>query len=852
MIKLIFSVIIATYNSEKWIGEAIDSLIGQSLDFEKNIEVIIVDDASNDNTGAICQKYAARYPDNFKYIQNTQNEGPSFSRNIGLEHATGDYINFLDSDDTLSKNTLKEVLTIFNSNDETDLVSVPIYFFEEMAGEHYLNYKFDETRVADLLEHPECYQLSGPSSFIRRDAAKGIEFPNIITSEDVVFINEILINNPNIGLCKTGRYNYRKRKDKSSIIDNSQLKKEYYADRCNNYFKYLIDKSLDKYGEVPRFIQNVILYDIHWMLDVKNIPEILNSNEIANFKSSLKDVLTYIDDESIEEYDLMDDDCKLKSLFVKYGELPEEITSRFESNTVFIDVYEIINDELYVLANVSNTKDREIDVYINNEKIETKKVTFPQRDKYCIDSLYSKDHSFEFRLPLSKGKSIEIEFRQNNDTLHIDFSRPCNFSRVVGYAKTKDYLSILKEDKILIEKKTTLKWIRQEIKTIANMLKKREPGFHIGVPFRIAYMLGYPFLRNKHIWFYMDRPESSDDNGEHLFRYAADKDPHIKKYFVIKKDSKDFNRMKEIGNVLAFKSIKHRYLGMFVENIVTSHPDNEIIYPFWGRYPYFAGLLKSNNVFLQHGIIKEDISSWLNKTNMNLSFFLTSAKLEYESIFKYPYNYDKDVVQLLGLPRYDNLENQKDKRQIIIMPSWRRNLDRKSEDYIKESEYFRRFNSLINNKRLIENAREHDYEIIFRPHPKVYGFIELFDENDYVKIDYDKIRYQTLFNNGSILITDYSSVAFDFAYLYKPVIYYHYGDDYHFDAEHSFFNYETMGLGEISKDEDGLVNLIIEYMENDCKIKEKYYKRIRDFYLFTDKNNCKRVYDSIKEIPLKD
>lgn len=850
--KLIFSVIIATYNSEKWIGEAIDSLISQDLDFEDNIEAIIVDNASNDNTKSICQDYVAKYPNNIIYLQNSENKGPSFSRNIGLEHATGQYVNFLDSDDTISKNTMKDVLAIFNDREDVDLVCIPIHFFEGMEGEHYLNYKFKESRVVNLLENPECYQLSGPSSFIRRNATESIEFPDIVTSEDVVFVNEILINNPNIGLCKTGRYNYRKRKDKTSIIDNSQLKKEYYADRCNHYFKYLIDESLGKYGEVPKFIQNVILYDIRWMLAVENIGEILDSDEMAKFKNCLKDVLTCIDDENIKEYGLMDDDAKLKSLFIKYGDFSQEIIEQFESDTVFIDVYDIIGNELYVLANVSNIREREIDTYINNQKIKTKKVRFPQRDRYCIDSIYSKDCSFEFRLPLSKEKILEIEFRQGNDALHIDFSRPCNFSRIVGYAKTRDYLSILKGDRIVIEKKTTLKWIKQEVKTIARMLKKREPGFHVGVPFRIAYMLGYPFLKNKHIWFYMDRPDVSDDNGEHLFKYAVDKDPHIKKYFIIKEDSKDFGRMKEIGNVLGFKSMKHRYLGMFVENIVTSHPDNEIIYPFWGRYPYFAGLLKSNNVFLQHGIIKEDISSWLNRSNMNLSFFLTSARLEYESIFRYPYNYDDNVVQLLGLPRYDNLENREDRRQIIIMPSWRRNLDRKSKDYISKSEYFKRFNSLINNERLIEKAHEHDYEIIFRPHPKVYGFIELFDENDYVKIDHDRVRYQTLFNNGSILITDYSSVAFDFAYLYKPVIYYHYGNDYHFDAEHSFFDYETMGLGEISRDEDDLVDLIVEYMENDCKIKDEYKSRIKDFYLFTDRNNCKRVYDAIKKIPLKD
>ena len=455
-------------------------------------------------------------------------------------------------------------------------------------------------------------------------------------------------------------------------------------------------------------------------------------------------------------------------------------------------------------------------------------------------------------IPLSKSKKFEIRFETENKRLNIDFSRPCNFSKSIGYAKTKHYISILKENIIILKRKTTLNWIKQEIITQLNMIKHHESGFLKALPFRIAYMIGYPFLKNKRIWFYMDRPNESDDNGLHLFKYSVKQDEDIDKYFIIDANNEDFDEIKKIGKVLPYKSLKHRFLGLYVENIISSHPDNEIIYPFWGGYPFFAGLLKSNNIFLQHGILKDNISDWLNIKNMNLSFFLVSSKKEYDSTFKYPYNYEKEVIQLRGLPRYDNLKNVEDKHEIIIMPSWRRYLTRKSNEYIAESEYFKRFNSLINNEKLIEKAREHNYEIIFRPHPNVYNFIELFDENDYVKIDYEKTKFQTLFNNGSLLITDYSSVAFDFAYLYKPVIYYQYGKDYHFDTEKSFFDYESMGMGEICKNEDELVDLIIGYIENDCKIKNKYAKRIDDFFLFNDKNNCKRVHEAIHEVPLKD
>ena len=847
-----FSVIIATYNSENWIKECLNSLISQTIGFEDNIEVIIIDNGSCDETETICREYVNDHPNNFKYIQNHENSGPAMARNIGMTHASGDYVNFLDSDDYMSKNTFKSVLNFFEKHPDVDLVSVPIYFFENEQGPHYLNYKFEKTQKVNLLENPDCYQLSGPSSFIKRTATKNVEFPDIITSEDVVFVNEVLINNPNIGLCREGRYNYRKRKDNSSIINNSQSNKRYYTQRVEDYFSHLIDKSHKKYGEVPEFIQNVIMYDINWMLKIKNIPDILDENEMNEFKMALGGVLQKIDDETIYNYRFMDKNEKINAFLLKYGDYSNPIFSKLEADTVNIDIYDIINDELYVLAHIYPIKEHRLKVLVNGEELETNELRFPQRDLKYLDYTYCKDYSFEFKIPISKGKSYEIEFRNGNEVLKIDFERPCNFSKIVGYAKTKDYLSILEGNKIILKKKSTMGWIKQEIKATIHMLKERKPGYKVGIPFRMMYMAGYPFLRNKHIWFFMDRPEVADDNGMHLFRYAIDKDKSVKKYFIVKKDSPDYEEMKKIGNVIPFKSIKHRFLGMFVENIVTSQPDNEVIYPFWGTYPHIAGILKSNNVFLQHGIIKDDISSWLNKFTMNLSFFLTSATPEYESIFKHDYNFDENVVQLLGLPRYDTLENNEDKKQIVIMPSWRRYMTRKPDDYIKETEFFKRFNSLLNNEKLIDTCKENNYEIIFKPHPRVYEFIELFDKNNYVTIDYDRTRYQTLFNNGSLLITDYSSVAFDFSYLHKPVIYYQYGTDYHFDLKDSYFDYETMGFGEVVKSEEKLVDLIIDYIENDCPIKEEYSKRIDEFFLYNDKNNCKRVYDAIKKIPLKD
>ena len=186
------------------------------------------------------------------------------------------------------------------------------------------------------------------------------------------------------------------------------------------------------------------------------------------------------------------------------------------------------------------------------------------------------------------------------------------------------------------------------------------------------------------------------------------------------------------------------------------------------------------------------------------------------------------------------------------MPSWRRYLNHENKYTISDSSYFKTYNSLINNKKLIETAKEHGYEIIFRPHPHVYRFIDLFDENKYVKIDYERGSYQDLFKKGALLVTDYSSVAFDFAYLKKPVLYYQYGEDYHFNLDESYFDYDKMGFGEVCESEDDLIKLIEEYMENDCKMKEKHIKNVEDYFIFTDTNNCYRVHEAIKKIPPRD
>ena len=248
---------------------------------------------------------------------------------------------------------------------------------------------------------------------------------------------------------------------------------------------------------------------------------------------------------------------------------------------------------------------------------------------------------------------------------------------------------------------------------------------------------------------------------------------------------------------------------------------------------------------IKFSITKDNISKWIRKYDKDLSLILTVSPLERNSFLGEDYNYSPEIIQILGFPRFDNLENNNLKKQILIMPSWREYLQ-KSEFALKNSKYFKGLNDLLNNEELIGYAKNRGYKIIFKPHPNLAKFIHLFDLDESIIAD-DKKTYRELFNESELLITDYSSVAFDFSYLKKPVIYYQYSDDYNFDLSESYFDYKTMGFGEVIKKEDDLIKLIKGYLDNNCEMKEVYKKRVDNFYKYNDQNNSKRVYNWIYE-----
>ena len=147
--------------------------------------------------------------------------------------------------------------------------------------------------------------------------------------------------------------------------------------------------------------------------------------------------------------------------------------------------------------------------------------------------------------------------------------------------------------------------------------------------------------------------------------------------------------------------------------------------------------------------------------------------------------------------------------------------------------------------------KENGYRGKFCVHTNNIANASDFQGNEVIGVSADIADYQKEFKKNALLITDYSSVAYDFAYLKKPVIYAQPDRDKFFAEQIydvGYWDYEQMGFGPVCYDYESTGKAITEAVMNECRLDEKYLKRIEAFYFKFDQNNCERVYHAIREI----
>lgn len=874
-----FSFIIPIYKAEKYLEEAIESVINQTIGFKDNIQLILVNDGSPDNSDKICKKYKEKYKKNIIYLEQV-NSGVSEARNNGLKYATGKFINFLDADDKWQLNACEKIESFFEKHKDIDAIACELEYFEAKSGlGHPLNFKFTHDKVINIYNNPNQITMHMASCFIRKKALEGLYFnKNLKYGEDSLLINTIILNKKQYGVLKSVHYMYRKRADETSAIDGCRFNKNFYIDTLHLFHNEIINISISKTGIVCPYIQYVLMYDLQWRIKRETPENVLDDLEQLTYKNMIRHILTFIEDSIILSQRHIWKEHKIYALCLKYNkDITDEleqigfdlffrakrITSLTDSSILKIG-YIKIKEEKVIIEGLINTpiKNDNYKIFVkdqNDKAYELDKIIdYKKREKKCLDGHFYYDKYFKITIPLIKNDILKLNFLFSYKSvpaveINIGFLDICRLNPV-GYLKTENNLIERKGNKLVIRNMSRRTHIRMEKNYDKKLFKD---GVWKLVFLRIISIL-ISYFNTKEIWLISDRKAAAGDNGEAFFKYLNNlKDKKIRPYFVIDKSSKDYERLKKIGKVIDYNSKKYKIMFLLSKKVISSQASDYVINPFGKSKKYMKDLYKFDFIFLQHGITKDDLSTWLNKMSKDINIFITASKKEYDSIINGDYYYDSDIIKLTGFARYDYLNKRKTNKKIAIIPTWRHSvkgcLDNKenpiyNKDF-KETEFFKFYNNLINNDILLSKMKEKGYEGTFFLHPLFEAQASHFKENDIIKVNKEKINYNSIFEEYALMITDYSSVFFDFAYLDKPIIYTQFDEKEFFEGhsyDKGYFDYKKDGFGPVEKDEKETVSQIIKSLENDCKIEDIYKQRIDDFFPKERTNNCQRILEAIK------
>ena len=350
-------------------------------------------------------------------------------------------------------------------------------------------------------------------------------------------------------------------------------------------------------------------------------------------------------------------------------------------------------------------------------------------------------------------------------------------------------------------------------------------------------------------WIVTERPDQARDNGYCFYRYLRETHPEQPAYYVIRRDSKDQEKLTALGNVIDFDSWRHYFYFCFSKIHISAHTGgcNPSGNPF---ARYVKKLLGHTEVFLPHGVSYGVSEFCLAKYGV-IDLFITSGKPEYDNVLAH-YGYRPDQVAYTGFPRLDGWHHIKvNPKQIVLMPTWRMYLAQNPDTVFEETDYYRTYQGLLDSSALARLLDEYDLRLVFYPHNDMCKYIASF-HTDCPRIEIaerdEQYDIQELLKSAALLITDYSSVHFDFAYMGKPVLYYQFDREEFWKKQYSQTDFDAAkdGFGPVAYDLSTLLENLQAAVKNGLKIEDKYYSRMRRFYEFYDEHNCDRVYEAIR------
>lgn len=476
--------------------------------------------------------------------------------------------------------------------------------------------------------------------------------------------------------------------------------------------------------------------------------------------------------------------------------------------------------------------------------------------------------SFSVEIPiraLSHGSTLRFLLKDKGESLALQAAAPDYQARLTTMLKQAYWcfdgfmMTFQRNEKkqptaYLFQKAGSLRRIRQEVRLLAEIAAAPYGSRRMALV-RMAYWLAYPVCRRKNIWITFDKLYKGGDCGEYFYRYMKDCGKDIMPVYVLRRDTADWKRMTQEGYApSAYGSLGQRLQYLYASVVFATHSS---VHAFCGfskwEIRFVQDLLRCVNTCIQHGLSVQDLAFDSNRVINNNKRYYCASKYEIQNLSKPEYDYAPGTLRLTGIPRYDGLKGREQK-QILITPTWRSYIAmpavmgkmRPYNPQFQETDYYKIFQELLEDEKLSACAKQNGYRILYLLHPVISAQKKDFHPADGIEIvSAAEVNYEQVLTQSSLMVTDYSGVQFDFAYMRKPVVYFH-PPKLPPHYEEGGFCYETQGFGEICRAGRELADLLCAYMETGCSLKECYRQREDVFFAFDDHENCRRIYEDAR------
>ena len=808
------------------------------------------------------------------------------------DKVTGKFVTGLESGDTWSEGTLQFVYEQMEKNPKLSVFMLKKMMQEGQTGA-FANDSTNKNAIKMNLDtNYNCYPFYLGGTFFEAEFLKKYKFDMKVPVEvERKFFLDLCLQKKKVMFLKDMRYySYAGREGDIAFYEGT-YDIDYYTRSFTEFWLPYLEVLEKKYGKIPKFIQYHVMFTIRSRI-IANLnnrnKHVIETGKEEKCLQMIGILLQKIEEDIVFNVKKLSE-CEINNT-VKwiYGILRNGDDYRFRmcyhdgtpfyagGNNVFSSISNLKTNILFMDYRDSKL---EIDGSVNallysmaEEVFLTyngKKIPIVYNERYSHTKVFGisiyKAHSFHATISLDElGEGImHCMAKIDGELIKIRFMYDSHFSRMSGrfknsfwfFGRDKQYLMLKEDDGLRVKTSNNNEHKNQEWKLELEMFKSKKKRAWLFLAVRRAYFMAKPFMKRRPIWMYLDKIYKGGDSSEYLYRYASAQKDKIKHYYLIDRKTSDYKRLKKDGyRPLVRGSIKHRLVFLLADMMVIS---NSTVFAFnnfgMKNSSYVRDLTDFHVCCVQHGMSVQKIAIAQNRLRDNTRLYFCASEYEIKNLSRPVYDYvGYDALKLTGVPRYDGLVDD-DKKQIMISPTWRmqaaapvRTSEGEQRDYnplFKESTYYKVFNSLINDPRLIEAAKKYGYKIKYVLHPIVSSQVDDFDKNEFVDIipAVGDMSYERMFCESSLMVTDFSGIQFDFAYMRKPLVYLHHKDIPQHYEEGTFF-YDTMAFGEICHDNDELIGILIEYMASGCKMKDEYVKRADDFFYYNDHNNCERIY----------